>query len=343
MSENPQGNTQSPMMLLYQLAIGHFTSRALALVAKLAIADKLSPEGSTVEELARATDTNPAALRRVLRLVVSAGIFEEDAQGRFRLNDAGRALQSDVPGSMRAMVSVFAGENIQRDWDGLEYCVRTGLPAFKQADPDADPFTAMSRDPEAEATFDKAMSTFAPQIAAAVAAAYDFSQFGTLVDVGGGNGTLLDGILKGCPKLRGVLFDRPAVAERARVLDRAHRLEITGGNFFESVPAGHDAYLLKHVIHDWNDDDARKILAVCRKAMPSHAKLLLVEGVYPAQIVQSVDVLRAVCTDVNMLVCTGGLQRSEAEFRQLLSAAGFEPTRFVPTQARVTVIEAVPR
>jgi hypothetical protein len=243
---------------------------------------------------------------------------------------------------MRAMISVFAGADMQAAWRELEYCVQTGRPFFKKHDPNADTFSIINKDPETAATFDKAMATFAPQTAAAVAAAYDFSRFNSLVDVGGGNGALLLGILSANPKLSGVLFDQPHVAERARAQNTSTRLEIVPGSFFESVPSGHDAYLLKHVIHDWDDTDAARILTVCRKAMPAHATLLIVEGVYPEQVTASLPVQRATFNDVNMLVNTGGRQRSEAEFRQLLAAASFTLTKIVPTQGAVCVVEAKP-
>ena len=168
---------------------------------------------------------------------------------------------------------LFTGIGIQDSRKELEYCVRTGQPAFRRGDPEADPFTQLAKDPEAAAMFDKAMATFAPQTAAAVAAAYDFSAFGTVADIGGGNGALLLGILKACPTLRGIVFDLPHVAER----DRAGRRRgawpsacaVAGGNFFEEVVQGADAYLLKHVIHDWNDERATAILESCRAAMPA--------------------------------------------------------------------------
>src|SRR5262249_2435451 len=156
------------------------------------------------------------ALRRVLRLLASVGVFEEREDGRFGLLPPGDLLRTGVPGSMRSSVRVFAGVSIQDSWKELEYCVRTGHPAFHKHDPNATAFTAMAKDPEAERIFDEAMATFAPQTAAAVAAGYDFSRFGTLVDVGGGNGALLIGLLRANPKLRGIVFDQPSVAERAR-------------------------------------------------------------------------------------------------------------------------------
>lgn len=346
MTESTQ-RPEPPGLVLFQLAIGHYLSRALALFAKLGIADLLGDDRRSADDLAAATHTHAPSLRRVLRLLATAGVVDEHEDGRFALTALGALLRDGAPGSMRAMVNVFAGEAIQDSWKELEYCVRTGEPAFKKRDPAADPFTTMAADPEAAATFDRAMATFAPQIAAAVASAYDFSGFGTIVDVGGGNGALLCGVLRAYPNLRGIVFDQPHVAERAKqqigVAGLDARLTAEGGSFFEHVPPGADAYLLKHVIHDWADRDAAAILTVCRKAMPAHAKLLIVEGVYPARVDRSPDARAAASNDVNMLVVAGGRQRSEAEFRQLYESSGFELARIVPTPGRVSVIEGVPR
>lgn len=179
--------------------------------------------------------------------------------------------------------------------------------------------------------------------AVAVAATYDLSPFHFLVDVGGGNGALLIGLLEAKPHLRGIVFDQPSAAERARAQITAHglgdRCEAVGGDFFVDVPHGADAYLLKHVIHDWSDDRAAAILRTCRAAMAPHAKVLIVEGVYPPRIDHSLASQGAAKNDVNMLVNTGGRQRSEAEFRALYAAAGFRLLRIVPTPARVSVIE----
>ena len=332
-----------PGLAVYQMAIGHYFSRALFVAAKLGIADLLKdgPRGSS--DLARATDTHAPSLARMLRLLASAGIFEEVDKGEFQLTPLGDLLRCDVPGSMRPLVMLFAGVGLQDSWKELEYCVRTGEPAFRRTNPDADPFTQIAQDPEQAANFDKAMATFAPQTAAAIAAAYDFSQFKKVVDIGGGNGALLIGILKTHPSLRGVVFDLPHVAERANsevaAAEVADRCEVVAGSFFDRVPSGADAYLLKHVIHDWNDERGTVILKNCRTAMPPMAKLLIVEGVYPPRIDLSPASRSATANDLNMLVATGGRQRSEAEFRELFAASGFRLTRIVPTQARVCVIE----
>ena len=342
----PEAGEQPPGLVLYQMSIGHYLSRALALAATLGIADLLADGPRDHHALARACATDAASLRRVLRLLASRGVFEEQADGRFATTPLGELLRADVPGSMHASVLLFAGVPIQDSWKDLEYCVRTGQPAFRRTDPDADPFTEMAKDPARAALFDRAMATFAPQTAAAVAHAYDFSTFGAITDVGGGNGSLLIGILRANPALRGTVFDQPHVAERARAqvehAGLADRCEIVGGSFFERVPPGADAYMLKHVIHDWDDERATAILRCCRAAMSADGTLLIVEGVYPERIDRSLESAGAAANDVNMLVCTGGRQRSAEEFRTLLAAAGFRLSRIVPTLARVGIIEGRP-
>jgi hypothetical protein len=334
-----------PGLVLYQLGVGHYVSRALALAARLGVADSMAEGPRDAEALARATDTHAPSLRRVLRLLTSVGVFAEDDLGRFSLTPLGDLLRGDVPGSMKAAVELFAGVDIQDSWRELEHCVRTGEPAFRKHDPDADAFTAMEQDPESAARFDAAMATFTADVAVAVADAYPFSEIGTLLDVGGGNGTLLIGLLRAHPHLRGIVLEQPHVAERARrEVERQglrDRLEVVGGDFFEKVPSGADAIVMKHVIHDWDDESAKRILRLCREALPAHGRLLLVEGVYPPQIDTSLVSRGAAANDVNMLVCTGGRQRSEQEFRDLYAAGGFELTRIVPA-VRTAVIEGVP-
>src|SRR5712692_7597650 len=204
-----------PSMLLYQMSIGHYLSRALALAAKLKLADLLKDGPKNYGEVASATGTHAPSLRRVMRLLASARIFVEQENGDFTLTPIGEYLRSDVKGSMRASVMLFAGVGIQDAWKDLEYCVQTGEPAFRRTRPDGDPFSQMAEGPDAK-IFDEEMATFAPQTSAAIAAAYDFSRFGSLVDVGGGNGALLIGILKANPSLRGIVFDMPHNADSAK-------------------------------------------------------------------------------------------------------------------------------
>jgi hypothetical protein len=278
-------------------------------------------------------------LRRVLRLLVAAGIFIENEDGSFAATPAG-ALMATPQG--RAFVQLFAGEMVQHLWSELLYSVQTGQPGYEQALGMA-PFDYMAAHPDEAANFDLAMSAASSQTAVAVAAAYNFSSFHTIVDVGGGQGVLLSGILKAFPELHGILFDLPRVVQNAKWIESiADRCDVIGGDFFESVPAGGEAYLLKHVIHDWNDERALVILKNVRRQIPAAGKLLIVEGVYPPHVDASPACRGAASNDVNMMLATGGRQRSEQEFRELYAAAGFRLSRVVPTQSPSYVIEGVP-
>jgi SAM-dependent methyltransferase len=333
-----------PLATLYQIGTGHYFSRALGLAVKLGIAELLKDGPRDAADLAKATRTHAPSLRRMLRLLASVGVFEERENGSFALTPVGEALRPDVPGSARALVMLFAGDRVHENWAELEHCIRTGEPVFRKRGLD-DPFAG--RTPEEEANFDAAMADATRLTAVAVAVAYDFASLQKVIDAGGGNGALLIGILEAHPQLRGVVFDRPGAVERARKEIAAHRLaercEAVSGDFFEEVPRGADAILMKHVIHDWNDEDSLTILRNCHRALGDKGKVLIVEGVYPARIEPSLEGRGAAANDVNMLVNTGGRPRSEAEFRALYATAGFELTRIVPTPAPFSVIEGVRR
>ncbi len=335
-----------PTLALYQLAVGHYVSRALFVAAKLELADHLGSEPESAEELAARVDCDPRSLRRMLRLLAASGVFAEHEDGRFGHTPSSEALRAKAAGTMRSAVMLFAGVGIQDGWKELEFCVRTGEPAFRKNAPDSGPFDQPHWEPGEEEVFDAAMANFTAQTAGLVAHAYDFADFEMVADVGGGNGALLIGLLTANAELRGVVFDRPAVAERAKAaIDEAgfsNRIEAQGGDFFESGIDNADAYLMKHVIHDWDDTQAANILRTCRAHMPSHARLLLLEDLYPDRIDTSLPALGAAQNDVNMLVSTGGRQRTQGEFEALLAASGFKLTRVVPTLGPIAVIEAVP-
>ena len=333
-----------PPVRLYQLATGHYVSQAIYVAATLGIADRLATGPQRHDDLARATGAHAASLGRVLRLLASAGVLNETEDGRFELTPIGACLQSG-PGSFRPVAQLFAGPAVWSSWGDLLHTVRTGETAWHHLH-GPDPFAYFADHPEEGAIFDEAMGAFTAMVAMAVAATYDFTPFRTVVDVGGGDGALLTGIFGQNPTLRGTVFDLPRVADGARrriaAAGLGDRCEFVAGDFFQAVPAGGDAYILKHVIHDWDDRRARGILENCRRAMGSHGKLLIVEGVYPPRIDQSAPGRGAAANDVNMMVCTGGRQRSEAEFRQLFEDAGFTLTRIVPTPAMSSIIEGVP-
>ncbi|MGH7949268.1 MAG: methyltransferase [Candidatus Binataceae bacterium] len=340
----PQPAQPPPQMVLFQMMSGYYISCALYVAAKLCIADHLADGPRHYADLAKVTQAHAPSLNRVMRLLASVGVLREEDAGNFELTPLGALLRTGVPGSARAAALVWGGTT-QRAWGELLYSVQTGKPAFHHLF-GMDSFSYLQQHPEESANFDAAMADFTKLVGVAVAAAYDFSKFKTIVDVGGGNGALIAAVLNANPNLRGALFDLPHVAQGAQAqLDAAglaRRCEIFGGDFFnDSLPSGRDAYMLKHVIHDWDDDHAVKILKRCREAMDEKAMLLIVEGVYPPRIDHSDAGRGAASNDVNMLVCTGGKQRSEAEFRALFAGAGFKLARIVPTMARSSVIEGV--
>lgn len=338
---------RSPGQALYQLATGYFVPRALALVAELGVADLLADGPRGAAELAAATGTHAPSLARVLRLLAGAGVLAELPDGSFALTPLGAPLRGDVADSVRALVLLFCGAGVQDAWGALEACVRTGEPAFRRLAPGAaSPYVLMAGSPETTALFDAAMATVASWSAGAVAAALDFSAFRRIVDVGGGDGALLVGLLQAHPRCSGVVFDQPHAAARARqritAAGLAGRCEAVAGDFFEHVPPGADAYLLRHVLVDWDDVRASTILRNCRAAMPDHGRLLILEGLYPGRIAATAACLDATGHDVNLLVCNGGRLRTAEEFRTLLAASGFRLARVVPTGADVSVLEGEP-
>jgi ubiquinone/menaquinone biosynthesis C-methylase UbiE len=319
---------------------GYWIAQSLHVAAQLGIADLLKGGPQTVAHLAEATGTHPRSLYRLLRALASESVFAEDEQGRFVLTPLGECLRSDVPNSQRSM-AIMNGEEHYRCWGELLYSVQTGQTAFEKLF--GQPiFQYLAAHPRQARIFDEGMVGVHGAETKAMLDAYDFRGVGTLVDVGGGNGSLLLTTLQRHPSLRGMLYDRPDVIERARANVKAagveNRCTLTGGDFFETVPAGGDAYLMRHIIHDWNDEQCRTILRNCRKVVPPSGKLLLIESVIPL----GNEPCFAKFLDLTMLVIPGGMERTEAEYRELLASAGFHLARIVPTASVVDVIECVP-
>ena len=274
-----------------------------------------------------------------MRALAGVGVFAETEDGRFALTPLAAALQDGATGGVRASV-ISAGEELYRAWGGLLHAVRTGAPAFDHAYGTGF-YDYLARHPEAAATFDRSQNETAGQGAQVVLAAYDFSGIGTLVDVGGGNGSLLAAVLAAYPAMRGILFDRPDVVARATSLLEqagvAGRCAIVGGDFLESAPAGGDAYILVRTLLNWDEERAARILANCRRAMDQRGRVLVVEAVLPPGGVPVEDAFN----DLHLLVMGGGRMYGEAEFRSLFAAAGLALARVVPTPARLSVVEGV--
>jgi hypothetical protein len=330
----------SPQQHLTQLISGYWNSQCIYVAAKLGIADLLAEQPVSVDELAAKTGVHRFSLYRVLRALASVGVFVEEPHATFALTPAASLLQSDVPGSQRAM-ALMVGEEHYHAWGELLFSVKTGKPGFDKVF--GKPlFEFLSEHPEQAAIFDKAMVGVHGRETPAILDAYDFSSFSSVADIGGGNGSNLTGILQRHPKLHGTLFDLPGVIGRAgKTIEKAglaDRIHCVDGDFFESVPGGSDAYFLRHIIHDWDDEKARRILENIRRVITEHGRLLVVESVIPP----GNDPFFGKLLDVAMLVVPGGQERTEEEYRTLFGRAGFRLSRIVPTQAEVSVIEGVP-
>ena len=343
MNESNQQTTSAdipPPVAMLQLIAGFWVSRAIYIVAKLGIADLLKDQPRSSEELAAATGTHAPSLYRVLRALASVGVFATDEHGRFALTPLAATLQTGVPGSLRAFAIAELGEDHYPAWGEVLRSVKTGETAF-------DHLFGMSvwqyraRHPREAQIFDEAMADFTAVAIDAILASYDFSSIGALVDVGGGDGGLIAAILKANPQMKGTLFDAPHVVAGARRRIAAEglteRCEISAGDFFASVPSGGDAYVLKNIIVDWDDERSVGILRHCHRAMTARGKLLVIEAVIPPGGGYSFRKF----IDLVMLVMTGGRVRTEAEHRALLAAAGFRLTRVIPTPSEMSVIEGV--
>jgi len=331
-----------PQAEIVQMIFGAVVSRAVYAVAELGIPDQLSDGPRTAEEIARAVSAHGPSVYRLLRTTAALGLFVEDDDKRFSLAPLGAALQSGAAGHARSTARAIGGPLFWRAWSEFLHSVKTGENAMEKVFGES-VFDYLSKQPELGSLFNESMIGIHGGEPPAVAAAYDFSGIRKLVDVGGGTGNLLTTILLANPGLRGVLFDAPAVAAEARraVADKglADRCEIAQGSFFESVPAGGDAYVLSHIIHDWSEDKCLVILENCRRAMQPGGRVLLVEMVIPP----GNNLHPGKLLDLMMLAMTpGGLERTAEEYAALLAKARFRLTRVVPTHSPVSVVEAVP-
>jgi len=325
---------------LNRLMLGVAVSRAICTVAELGVADHIADRTAVpVATLAQKTGTHERSLHRVLRLLASRGLFRETSPGAFEHTPLSFALREDAEGSYRAGARMF--HRFFPAWDALDHSIRTGAPGFDRAF-GSPLFDFVMANPAVGPLLDAGMSSFHGYETAAMLDAYDFSGVKTLADIGGGNGSLLTGALKRYPAMRGILFDLGHVVGRAqtnlRAAGLAERCEVIEGSFFETVPSGADAYLFRHIIHDWTDEQSLQILGHCRRAIPSDGRLLLVECVVPA----GNDPSASKDFDITMMTFPGGMERTEPEFKALLDQAGFALTSVTPTSTMVSVVEARP-
>ena len=325
---------------LIQMVAGYWVSQSVYVAARLGLADLLKDGPRPIEELAAATGAHADSLYRLMRALASVGVFAEEDGRRFRTTPLSAPLQTG-PGSARAL-TIHLGERASwHAWGNCLHSVMTGETAFAYTN-GAEVFDYYAAHPESSEPFHEAMTEYSAVVAEAVNRAYDFSPFGTIVDIGGGHGHLLASVLKSNPQARGVVFDLPAVVDGARerlaAEGLAERCEVAGGDFFQSVPAGGDAYVMKSIIHDWDDERSITILKNIRRAMKEGGRLLLVETVIEDGAAASFSKL----SDLHMMVMTGGRERTREEFAELFRRSGFRLTRVVPTESLVQIVEAMP-
>lgn len=334
--QKPPKNQGPNPPLLFQMATGYWLSQAIYVAAKLGVADFLESGPKSSAELAAATGCDRSSLFRALRALASAGVLSEIDRDRFALTRLGGGLRSNVPGSQRA-IAITLGEVHYRACGGLLHAVRTGSPAFDDVF-GASLFEHLAQNSEDGAAFNQGMTDMASMVAYAILLAYDFSEISSVVDVGGGEGQMLRRILHWYPEMAGTVFDYSS-ALRSPASVKEDRCSFIGGSFFDSVPAGAEAYLMCSVLHDWNDELAVAILRNCRKATADNARLLVVETVVPETSAASFSKL----LDINMMAMSSGRERTKSEFQALLDAAGFKLSRIIPTLAPQSIIEARPK
>ena len=338
--QSPASTDTPPEAVLTQMITGSLGSQAIYVAAKLGIADLLVDGPRNVNELARLVDADAPSLYRVLRALASFGVFAEQDNRAFALTPTADLLRSDSPRSLRDLAIFFGEDWHWKVWGQTLYSVRTGQAAWGKVH-GQEVFPYFAANPEAAKIFDQAMTSLSNLAINAVVEAYDFSGIETLVDVAGGHGRLLTSILEANPSVKGVLFDMPHVIEGAKesesVKAAGSRCELISGDFFVEVPAGADAYFMKHIVHDWDDEQALQLLRNIRRVMKPNGRVLLAEAVISDGGERDFGKL----LDIEMLVSPGGKERTADEYRELFAQAGLRLTRIVPTNSPYSIIEAV--
>lgn len=334
---SPEPHAASPAEVMQDLIFAAWVSQGITAVADLGVADALAAGPLSIDELAGKVEANPDALGRLLRALISQGIFARREDGRYELSPLADLLRSDAPVSMAPMARFIGARQHREHWSLLTEGIRTGtsvVPGLRGKDF----FDYLADEPEFGQIFNDAMTGLSGLSIGPVVEAYDFTRFATIVDVAGGHGRLLGAILASAPDAQGVLYDLPEVIAGAPALlqeTHAERVRLAEGSFFDSVPTGADAYILKHIIHDWDDDASVRILRNVHSAAPAGAALLLVETVIPEDDSGSM----AKWTDMEMLIINNGRERTAGEYRRLFDAAGFEMVGVIDTASRFSIIE----
>lgn len=329
----------TPAAGLMKLINGFWMTQAVYVAAKLGIAEQLANGAQSAAELVEHVPVAERPLHRLLRALASVGVFAERPDGRFELTPMADVLRADSAGSLKPM-ALMRGEWQYGAWGELFHCITTGGSAFEKLF--GQPmFDFLATDPQRGALFDAAMTSIHGRETALLLDAYDFGAVDLVIDIGGGNGSLLSAILRKHSKLHGLLFDLPSVIERAMLNDSLcdvrERLSFQAGSFFESIPSRDGIYLMRHIIHDWNDEQSTTILKQCRAAMSPTSRLLIAEFVIPT----GNDPFLGKWFDLAMLVGPGGQERTADEYSALLAASGLKMTRIVPTIGEISLVEAV--
>lgn len=324
---------------MLNMIAGFWVSRAVWAAAELGLADKLSTP-RTADDLAKELNLHGRSLYRLMRALASVGVFHEHADGRFENTPVSATLKSDAPDSVRALARSELGASHYPAWGEILFSLQTGRPSFDKVY-GMPVFEWFAKNPERSDVFNQSMSELTRTVEPAVLEAYDFADCGTLVDVGGCFGSLLISILNKHKTLKGVVFDAPNVVEGAKAeikkTELTDRLTTAAGDFFRAVPAGGDTYLMKHIIHDWTDEQCVTILKHCHAVMKPGSRVLILDQVIPGPNEASLGKF----SDLIMLQLPGGLERTAAEFETLLQQSGFKLNRIVPTKSPVSIIEGV--
>lgn len=341
------GSAPEPSAVAMRLATAYQASRALAVAVGLGLPELLGRGAMTGDEVAQATRTQPAMMRRLLRALAAFDVVEDLGSGAFGLTAVGHCLRADAPASVRPLAAMYGNESLWQTAGALGTCIRTGRNAFELLHGVSGIFEFLEAQPEVARIFDDAMSGRSSITGQAVAAEYDFSGVRLMVDVAGGHGRMLASVLKAHSHMRGILFDLPRVVSGASSTlveaGVADRCELVGGDMFAAMPSGADLYLLSRVVHDWDDTRAISLLQACRRAMGPEAKLLILDRVMPERIAAGPKAQSDVLLDLTMMLWTGGgRERTPREFEFLLHAANLRLTRLIPMSIPDTLVEAAP-
>jgi hypothetical protein len=338
----PLTESAKPPLAALFLLFGKHLAYSVSAIARLGVADHMGDSPVDVETLARKVGANASALSRVMRVLAGAGVFEQTPEGSFRLTKTGELLRTDAPGSCRYTAIQMGDAWSTRPWEHFTDTIRTGIDGVRQAF-GKNLFELLAEEPEQADHFNRSMNGYSAAVTKPIVRAYDFRSIKRLADVGGGHGKLLAAILKEYPQMTGVVYDLPEVTAGApgqeHLADCRDRIQFESGSFFERVPSGCDAYMMKFILHDWSDEHCKTILRCIRQQLPDHGRVLVIEQL----VTETAELSLASLLDIEMLALTvGGRERTEAEFQELFASADLRLTRVIPTDSPLYILEARP-